>query len=209
METTVKMKKESEFLKRGILAKLYPLFYYGETAVGVHIVNWTSQMARDHQWESAVETVRAHEENDLNRLKFMVEEIPSCVTNSELDMVELHYYNEVVTAGLFKKRLRYWRFVLDIFNNSAPAGLNKGLIQKPNRLSPFIMSNRIANATKAIVKKANEMINYGENKMLFYKADYKPGKENEANLCDPRIFNTTELMQIAFYRTLQDWSKQK
>lgn len=185
----------------------WPLFYYGETAVGIDNTNWNDLKSRDFQWESAVETIRCIVPEDFNNLDKLVKEAALCSTKKELDELEERFYEKVVTGGSFKKRKKYYSFIACVFTNSIPSGLDVKLVTCPKTTSPFILSNKRAKVTQALVRLAKRMLDEGTNPFLYFKAYYESGKEDDANLVKPLNKLTDDPDITSSYRSLSEWSK--
>lgn len=199
------MKNKPNVIARDVSSKVYPLFYYGETIVGVDPVVWTTAKARDHMWASAVETVRVCRAEDLPRLERMTSQAKHWVHSQDVNDAEMTGYGTLVTAGYWRKRKNFWQFVNDIFTGNLETGLNVGIIKNQVDISPFIISNQRAIATKNLVNQAKELIKSGVSHHVFYKHTYVIGQEHKAELHSPV---NVEPESSLGYKSLKNWVRQ-
>lgn len=187
------------------------LFYYGESNVGVDDPEWrskTTNLSRHFAWEAAIATVRAHDDKDLERLKYFSKSVTHIKNPEELTVLETRTFGFKVTAGIMAKRLRFWQFVTFIFDGVLPTGHSNRSFVYPPKISPLIRSNQIASATKTIAALARVLINNGVDRELCYHAVYTFGQEEKAHLSGPVSPDDVNREVWPYYASLHNWSNQ-
>jgi len=185
-----------------------PLFYFGESVLGVNHETWNDVKSREFAWESAIETVKLHEKQDLPHLFGICEYSRKCISPSEMDRIEISVYGNIVTAGYYLKRMRFWKLLSYLKENFVPIGLSSNLISSPNFASPFDRSNSLYVATKLVIAEALKLIDEKANVQGLYEVDYTCGKEENTKLIGPMANYSEEERnsQQKKYKTLLSWT---